>query len=127
MTYLDEATYDESESERPGSASPAAPPLAISTRSGKSSRRLTLILLVLLLGSVAFNVWQWQERSALNARSDEFEIALTQAVEKLDQQTVRALDAEGTLSSVDDAMGNVRVRILELQQALDELAGAATR
>jgi hypothetical protein len=118
------------EVDSPEDASPATP-AGESARSGaeapgrsrSGSRRLTLALLVLLVGSIAVNAWQWRQRSALETRSNEFEIALTQAVEKLDEQTVRARDAEGVLSDVDDAMGNVRARIRELQQALDELSG----
>jgi hypothetical protein len=98
-----------------------------SPKTDGGSRGLTVLLLILLLASLAFNGLQWRAQSRLSALSNEFEIALTQAVEKLDEQTLRALAAEGTLSNVDGAMNQVRVRIAGLQDALDELAAATER
>jgi hypothetical protein len=95
------------------------------SRSSAGSGRLALVLTVLLLASLAVNFLQWRAQSRVTALADDYEIALTQAVEKLDEQTVRALSAEGTLSNVDTAMEAVRDRIAGLQNALDELAAAA--
>lgn len=86
--------------------------------------RIAVVLLLLLLVSVAMNVVQARQGARLESRLDEFELALDQAVERLDQQTARALDAEGALSDVDTAMQTVRERIAGLQQALDELDSA---
>jgi len=92
--------------------------------SGKGSGRLALVLTVLLLASVAINLLQWRAQTRVVALADDYEVALTMAVEKLDEQTVRALSAEGTLSNVDTAMDSVRDRIAGLQEALAELATA---
>jgi chromosome segregation ATPase len=82
------------------------------------------VLLLLLLVSIAMNVVQARQGTRLEGRLDEFELALDQAVARLDQQTARALEAEGALSDVDTAMQTVRARIAGLQQALDELDSA---
>ena len=93
--------------------------------SGRGSGRLTLALTILLMLSIAVNLLQWRAQDRTEALADDYEVALTQAVEKLDEQTVRALTAEDTLSDVDSAMGKVRNRIAGLQEALEELATAA--
>ena len=98
-----------------------------SPKADGGSRGLTVLLLILLLASLAFNGLQWRAQSRLSALSSEFKVALTQAVERLDEQTLRALAAEGTLSNVDGAMKQVHIRIAGLQDALDELAAATKR
>lgn len=105
----------------PSPPSPARP----EQKKRRGPDRIAVVLLLLLLVSVAMNVVQARQGARLENRLDEFELALNQAVERLDQQTARALDAEGTLSDVDTAMQTVRERIAGLQQALDELDSAA--
>ncbi len=105
---------------RASSPSPARP----EPKQRRGPDRIAVVLLLLLLVSVAMNVVQARQGARLESRLDEFELALDQAVERLDQQTARALDAEGALSDVDAAMQTVRERIAGLQQALDELDSA---
>lgn len=102
----------------------ASPPQRTTAKKAARRSRLPVVLLVLLLVSVAYNVAQWRQRATLETRASELESALDNAVETLDAQTARAVDAESTLSDVDSAMQTVRERIASLQGALDQLEAA---
>jgi len=127
------AAGDDADAERTAEASPirrssppSSPPAPArpEPKQRRGPDRIAVVLLLLLLVSVAMNVVQARQGARLESRLDEFELALDQAVERLDQQTTRALDAEGALSDVGTAMQTVRERIAGLQQALDELDSA---
>lgn len=98
-----------------------------SSNSKKARRGWNLLLLVLLLVSVAFNVLQAQQRRESAARSLETQIALDRAIVRIDAETIRANQAEGTLTEIDRNVDTVQERIAELQSALSKLAESVER
>ena len=128
-TETGSAAGGDANAERPAEARPVrrtSPPSTArpEPKQRRGPDRLAVVLLLLLLVSVAMNVVQGRQGARLESRLDELELSLDQAVERLDRQTARALDAEGALSDVDTAMQTVRERSAGLQQALDELDSA---
>ena len=85
-----------------------------------------VVLAVLLLGSLALNLKQTRAVGALERKSEEFQTALTTAVERIDQETARADAAESRLRGITGAVDTVNDRIASLQEALDALRAATT-
>jgi len=96
-------------------------------REQKASRKLWIVLLVLLLISVAINVMQAQQRQRAAVQAGEIELALDRAMERIDAETFRANSAEGTISAIDQNVDNVQERIADLQSALSKLSEATAR
>lgn len=92
-----------------------------------SSRKLPVLLFVLLLVSLGANFWQAQQRTSLDAQTAELDLALDRAMERIDSETVRANSAEASLDEIDRSVDNVQERIAELQAALSKLADATAR
>lgn len=95
--------------------------------SGGSWGLVALLLGLLLAGSVAMNLKQANTMTGLNAKSQEFELALTAAVERIDQEAARADVAESTLDGIGGAVETVNDRVASLTAALDELRAATAR
>ena len=109
----------------------STPPLETNEDHADKSREgrglLALILGVLLAGSIAYNLKQSGDVGALEAESQEFALALTAAVERIDQETARADRLEDKLQGITDAVDTVNGRIGSLQVALDELRKATAQ
>jgi len=94
---------------------------------GGSRSRLPILLFVLLLVSVVLNISQLQQQRTLATQASELETALDGAMARIDEETIRANHAEGTLAEVDRNVDNVQERIAELQSALTDLSKATAR
>lgn len=93
----------------------------------ESGHRVAILLLILLVISVGMNFSLAQQQQATAARSAELAQALARATERIDQETQRANNAEGSLAEVDRSVDTVQQRITDLQSALFELSKATTR
>ncbi|MEZ4353716.1 MAG: hypothetical protein R3F16_08635 [Myxococcota bacterium] len=96
------------------------------SQGGSRTGVLLVVLAVLLLGSLALNLKQTRAVGALERKSEEFQTALTTAVERIDQETARADAAESRLRGITGAVDTVNDRIASLQEALDALRAATT-
>ena len=97
---------------------------------GTSKGRLGLIAVVLaalLIGSFAINMKQSRAVQALETKNQEFQQALTAAIDRIDVEAARATSAEAALDRVDIAVDVVNERVLGLQEALDGLREATVR
>lgn len=115
----------ETQSESAPTAADTEPETGSAPKTGAS--KLSLLLLVLLAISIAANVYQARERSGLASQAEEFGLALDGAVERLDEEMIRADRAEETLGAVDRSVETVNARIVELQEALSELSEITKR
>jgi uncharacterized protein HemX len=110
------------------SGSPRAHPLQEQEApSDESGRRVTILLLILLVISVGMNFSLAQQQRTTAIRSAELDLALDRAMERIDQETQRANNAEGALAEVDRNVDTVQERIAELQSALSALSKSTER
>ena len=73
------------------------------------------------------NFWQSEQRQSLSRQSADLDLALDQAMERIDSETGRANLAEETLTEIDRSVDTVQERIADLQSALTDLSKAAAR
>ncbi len=92
-----------------------------------SGRKRTMLLLLLLIISVVVNVFQAQQSRRSTSEYAQIHTALDGAMERIDQETIRANHAEAELTEIDRSVDNVQERIAELQSALAHLAKASER
>jgi cell division protein FtsL len=104
-----------------------APPRDEAPDHRKPQRKVAFLLAALLLSSIAINVYLVHQSRRLDAQFEQLDLALDRAMERIDQETVRANLAEGTLSEIDRNVDNVQERIAELQSALTRLSKASAR
>jgi hypothetical protein len=126
---LDEPAESRSEASADHEASPFSDETEEAS-DGTSKGRLGLIAVVLaalLIGSFAINMKQSRDVQALETKNQEFEQALTSAIERIDAEAARATSAEAALDRVDTAVDVVNERVLGLQEALDGLREATVR
>lgn len=93
----------------------------------ESGRRVTILLLILLVISIGMNFSLAQQQRETATRSAELDLALDRAMERIDRETQRANNAEGTLAEVDRNVDTVQERIAELQSALSALSKSTSR
>jgi len=125
--FLDEdSSTAEQATENGSSETPYSADLPADESKGRSGL-IALILAILLVGSVAINLKQSGDVASLEAKSSEFERALTAAVARIDLETARADGAEAALQRVDSAVDVVNESVLGLQDALDGLREATIR
>ena len=88
---------------------------------------LALVLGLLLAGSVAFNLKQSRDIATLADTNEQFGMALTAAVDRIDVETIRAESAEATLGGIGGAVETVNERVASLLEALTALSEAAAQ
>jgi hypothetical protein len=88
---------------------------------------LALVLGLLLASSVAFNLKQSRTITTLADTNEQFEMALTAAVDRIDVETVRAESAETTLGGIGGAVDTVNERVVSLMEALTALSEATAK
>ena len=111
-----------------GGASVGKTEKAPTPKKGRSGMGLLALLLGLLLaGSVAFNLKQSREIATLADTTEQFEMALTAAVDRIDVETVRAANAEARLGGIGGAVDTVNERVASLLEALAVLSEATAK
>ncbi|MFK7898623.1 MAG: hypothetical protein AB8G23_22510 [Myxococcota bacterium] len=118
------SSADASASNSGSTSAPAPAPTAQKQSGGKG---LAIFLGLLLAGSVAFNVKQSRDLAVLNSTNEQFELALTAAVDRIDVETIRAESAEATLGGIDGAVQTVNERVEGLLEALTALSEATAK
>lgn len=106
---------------------PAADTQAAPQKSRSGMGLLALVLGLLLAGSIAFNLKQSRDLATLADTNNQFEMALTAAVDRIDVETGRADSAEATLGGIDGAVDTVNERVAALLEALTALSEATQK
>ncbi len=124
----DSATASLAPSPTPSSEGGSAANTAATPKKGRSGMGLlALVLGLLLVGSVAFNLKQSRDIATLADTNEQFEMALTAAVDRIDLETVRAESAESALGGIGGAVDTVNQRVAALLEALTALGEAAAK
>lgn len=115
------------DSDSPAASASPAQPAADRPEERGGSGKMALILGLLLAGSVGLNFIQSQGRSSLEAQAAEYSEALERSIVRLDEETLRATNAENKLDAIDGSVVTVNERIADLQKALNELTEITAR